>query len=87
MKDGKNRLLWADRVRVTFIVAIAFCSMLAVGGRETAVLIVELVLLALFLLAEFSLNRCCHCDRYLDRNRGPFCQHCGGRIREDKPDT
>lgn len=87
MKDKKTRLKRVDDVRIAAIVAIAFLGMLAAGRGKTLFFIVELLVLAVFLLLEFTMNRCPHCDRYLDRNRGRFCQHCGQPIREEDPNT
>lgn len=84
--DRKNRLLWADRLRIGFLVGMLIAAMLAYAGSLVG-MISLFVLLAGFLAVEFTMNRCPHCDHYLDRNRSRFCQHCGGRVREEKANT
>ncbi len=86
MKDRKKRLWWADRLRLTFAVLILLAAMLGYTGSVVG-LIGLFSILPAFLLVEFTMNRCPHCDRHLDRNWSHFCQHCGERVREDKTDT
>lgn len=86
MNDKKKRLWWADRLRIGTIVALMLLGMLAYAGSLVC-LIGMFVVLPAFCVVEFAMNRCPHCDRHLDRNWSHFCQHCGGRIREDKTDT
>lgn len=86
MKDGKKRLLWCDRLRIVFFCCFIFMAMLASSGSAFYGVLMFAILVPFFAM-ETIMNRCPHCDRYLNRNRGQFCHHCGGRIREDRPDT
>ena len=86
MKDRKNRLLWADRLRIGFIIGMLLTGMLAYAGSMIC-LVGMFVIIIGFCAVEFTMNRCPHCDRHLDRSWGHFCQYCGGRIREEKSDT
>ena len=86
MNRRRTRLWWADRLRIAFAVLLVLAAMLAKAWSAMGLMVMCLVLPA-FLAVEFTMNRCPHCDRYLDRNWSHFCQHCGGRIREDKTDT
>ena len=87
MKDKKKRLWWADRLKITLAVLLVLAAMIAKAGSAAAGFILMLLVLPVFLGVEFTMNRCPHCGRHLDRNRGQFCQHCGERIREEKADT
>ena len=86
MNGRRTRLWWADRLRIAFAVLLVLAAMIGQTG-SAAGLVVMLLVLPAFLVVEFTMNRCPHCDRHLDRNWGRFCQHCGGRVREDKTDT
>lgn len=86
MKDGEKRLWWADRLKVLCLVLMLICAMVGYAGSILG-LIGLFVLLPGFIAVELLMNRCPHCDRYLDRNYSHFCQHCGERVREEKPDT
>lgn len=87
MKDKKNRLRRADLLRGIMAVLIIFLAMLARTEPEPVLLVLALVALLAFLGVEFFMNRCPHCGQYLGKNWGRFCQHCGGRIREERQDT
>ena len=84
MKDKKQRVKRADLLRGTMAVLIVVCAMLAQAKPGPLPLVLALVAFIAFLAVEFFMNRCPHCDRYLDRNWGQFCQHCGERIRGEK---
>ena len=86
MKDKKNRLLWVDRLRVGFIIGMLLAGMMAYAGSIVCLIGMFVILIA-WGMVELTMNRCPHCDRYLDRNWGPFCQYCGERVREDKSET
>ena len=86
MKDKKKRLWWADRLRLAFAGLMLIFAMLGYTGSVVG-LIGLFAALPGFIVVEIFMNRCPHCDRHLDRNYSHFCQHCGGRIREDKTDT
>ena len=86
MKNKKSNLWWCDRLRVAFLILLLAAAMLGKAGSVFG-LIMLFFILPVFLTVEFLMNCCPHCDRYLGRGRGRFCQHCGERIREDKPDT
>lgn len=86
MKDKKTRLWWADRLRIGLIIGLILMAMFAYAGSVVC-LIGMFVMSFGFCAVEFMMNRCPRCDRHLDRNWGRFCQHCGGRIREDKTES
>lgn len=86
MNDKKTRLWWRDRLSIGFFIGLLLMGMFAYAGSVVC-LIGMFVVLPVFGVVEFTMNRCPHCDGYLDRNWGRFCQHCGGRVREDKPDA
>ena len=85
-EDKKRRLWWADRLKLALLAALLLFGMLAYAGSELCFFLMFVVLMGFFGV-EFFMNRCPHCDRYLGRDAGLFCQHCGGPIREDRPDT
>ena len=87
MKGKDNRVHRADLLRGIMGVLIVLLAMVAQAKPGPVFLVLALVALLVFLAVEFFMNRCPHCDRYLDRNWGQFCQHCGERIREEKADT
>lgn len=87
MKKKENQVRYADLLRGTMAVLLILCAMVAQAKPGPAPLVLALVVFIAFLLVEFFMNRCPHCGRYLDRNWGKFCQHCGERIRPDKVDT
>lgn len=86
MKGQKTTLWWHDRLQGIFLAAFLLAAMLGVAVNQVFLLL-DALLLAAFFAVEFTMNRCPHCDRYLDRGRSQFCQHCGQRIREEKPET
>ena len=83
----KNKVVLADRLRVCYLVAILLTGAAGLSAKRLMFAWIEIFLMGAFLFVEYSMNRCPHCGRYLDRNRGQFCQHCAQRIREDKTDT
>ncbi len=86
MKDKEKRLWWCDRLRIGLLMLLGITGLLAYAGSMVC-LVLMFVVLAAFCAVDFFMNRCPHCDRYLGRDWGLFCQHCGGRIREGKTDT
>ena len=86
MKEHKPKLWWSDRLRIAFPVLIMVGAMLAQAELIVGVVLAFIAVVGFFVV-ELLMNRCPHCARHLDRNWGCFCQHCGGRIREDKADT
>lgn len=86
MNGRRTRLWWADRLRVAFAILLVLAAMLGKAGSPVGLIAMFLVVPA-FLVVEFTMNRCPNCDRYLDRNWGQFCQHCGRRVREDKQES
>ena len=86
MKDKKKRLWWADRLKVFCLVLMLILAMIGYAGSVVGLIGMFMVLPG-FIAVELLMNRCPHCDRYLDRNHSCFCQHCGERIREEKADT
>ncbi|MBE6973335.1 MAG: hypothetical protein E7440_05590 [Ruminococcaceae bacterium] len=86
MKDKKKRLWWADRLKFLCLALMLIFAMIGHTGSVVG-LIGVFVVLPVFLAVELLMNCCPHCDRYLGRDRGRFCQHCGERIREDKTET
>ena len=87
MKEKQNRVRRADVLRGVLGALIVLLAMVAQAKPGPILLVLALVALLVFLAVEFFMNRCPHCDRYLDRNWGQFCQHCGERIRQEKVDT
>lgn len=87
MKDKENRVRRADLLRGIMAVLIILCAMVAQAKPGPALLVLALFAFLVFLAVEFFMNRCPHCDRYLDRNWGQFCQHCGERIRGSEADA
>lgn len=86
MKDKKTRLWWADRLKVLCLILMLFFAMIGYAGNVVGLIGVFVALPGL-IVVELLMNRCPHCDRYLDRNWSRFCQHCGERIREDKRES
>lgn len=86
MKDKKTRLWWADRLKVLCLTLMLIFAMIGYAGSVIG-LIGMFAALPGFIAVELLMNRCPHCDRHLDRNWSRFCQHCGGRIREDKTES
>lgn len=86
MKDKKKRLWWADRLKVFCLVLMLILAMIGYAGSVVGLIGMFMVLPG-FIAVELLMNRCPHCGRHLDRNRGQFCQHCGGRVREEKENT
>ena len=41
---------------------------------------VSVIVVISSLIPAFFFNRCPHCRKYLGRNNGDFCQHCGTKI-------
>jgi hypothetical protein len=87
MKDKEKRVRQADLLRGILGVLIILFAMVAQAKAGPLLLILTLIVFGAFLAVEFFMNRCPHCDRYLGRNFGFFCQHCGERIRPEKADT
>lgn len=87
MKDKKNRMRLADLLRGSIAALMVVLAMVAQAKPGPLFLLVALVAFVGFLAVEVFMNRCPHCERYLGRNWGQFCQHCGERIREEKQDT
>ena len=87
MKDKENRVRRADLLRGILAVLMILFAMVARAKAGPVLLVLALVAFIAFLAVEFFMNRCPHCGRYLDRNWGAFCQHCGERIRPEKTDT
>ena len=82
MNNNKNKVALADRLRVCFLVLVLLTGAAGVSTKSSVFAVIELLLVLSFLCVQYSMNRCPNCNRYLDRNRGQFCQHCGQRIRE-----
>lgn len=80
--NNKNKVVLADRLRVCYFVLVLLTGAVGLSTKQLVFAWVELFLMATFLCVEYGMNRCPHCNRYLDRNRGQFCQHCAQRIRE-----
>lgn len=87
MKDKENRVRRADLLRGVMGVLFVFFAMVAQSRPGPLLLLLALAACVGVLAVEFFMNRCPHCQRYLGRNFGCFCQHCGERIREEKPNT
>ncbi len=87
MKGKENRVPRADLLRGVMGVLIVLLAMVAQAKPGPLLLLLALVAFVGFLVVEFFMNRCPHCQCYLGRNFGFFCQHCGERIREEKTDT
>ena len=87
MKDKKTGLRRADLLRGSMAGLLVVLAMVAQGEPGPMLVVLALIVLLAFLGVEFFMNRCPHCQRYLGRNWGQFCQHCGRRIREEKQDT
>ena len=87
MKEKKSRLRRADLLRGSIAALMVVLAMVAQGNPGPVPLVLALIVMVAFLWVEFSMNRCPHCGRYLGRNWGQFCQHCGERVREEKRDT
>lgn len=89
MKDKSKRLWWHDRLSIGLLIGMLLMAVLAQGKPEHGLvfLMLAIVLLIVFAGVELFMNRCPHCDRFLGRDRGLFCPHCGERIREAREDT
>ena len=80
MKDGKRELKRTDRLRTVLVAALAILAVFACMGSAVC-LVLAFVLLLPMAAVEIVLNRCPCCGGWLGRNRGKYCQHCGGQIR------
>ena len=89
MKDKNKRLWWHDRLRIVLPIGMLLMALLAQGDPDhgAVFLVLAIALLIVFAGVELFMNRCPHCDRFLGRDWGRFCPHCGERVREDKTDT
>ena len=86
-KDKKNSVVRADLLRGVCAGAMVLLAMIGYADPGPVPLVLALIVFLTFLAVELLLNRCPHCGRYLDRNWGHFCQHCGERIRGEEADT
>ena len=84
--DRKKRLWWSDRLSLVILAAMLAAAFFACMGSALG-LGALFVLLILALVVEFTMNRCPHCNGWLSKNRGQFCQHCGQRIRRPRSDA
>ena len=85
VNSNKNRVALADRLRVCFFVLVLLigaAGLSTTGTKQLVFAMIELFVVLAFFCVEYTMNRCPHCNRYLDRNRGQFCQHCAQRVRE-----
>lgn len=87
MKGKENRVRKADLLRGILGALLVLCAMVAQAKPGLLLLLTASIVFVAFLAVEFFMNRCPHCQYYLGRNFGFFCQHCGERIREEKTET
>ncbi len=76
-----------EYVTLYSMLILAAGALIALYGAfiEQAVLFgAGMVILLGSIVFKLIFYRCPHCDRYLDRSSGAFCQHCGRQIREQK---
>lgn len=85
--NNKNKVVLADRLRVCFLVLVLLTGAVGLRTKPLVFAWIEMFLMAAYLCVNYAMNRCPHCNRYLDRNRGQFCQHCARRIRGEEADT
>ena len=61
------------------LLIVGFVVML-MGYYHKAFLIAGACIACSCLIPHFLFYKCPHCGRFLGRNEGEFCQHCGKRI-------
>jgi len=55
---------------------------IGVGVDSMALVVIGIVIMLLALLFHVLFYRCPHCNRFLDRNTGEYCPHCGEKVNE-----
>lgn len=67
------------RILRDILMTVGFVVMIA-GYLYTPLTFIGAVVMLSCLIPDYLYNRCPHCKKWLGRNSGAFCHHCGERI-------
>jgi len=82
-----KKKLTLKRTQTLFIFAFLLALLLLLFGGtldSAPLLIISFILIALDMIMYFIFWRCPHCARYLGRDVGEFCTHCGKKLEEER---